>query len=240
MSSYQFYSLSEKICKEFDLSPAPLPVRIGKEKEIFKPTGVALDLLLDELEKYLIEHPDERPLYKNFAVRLAYLEGVRLGQEGAHEMAAHYFELGLALDPENLSLRMNDALALQSSGRADKALAQYRYLLQRPQVGVNPLLWILAARQFLDSGDPITASQLLEACAQFMPVENEFWELLAEARQRAGIAPWMAPGQKPAAQKVQTITQVKAKVKSESQSCGSCGKPVKPGARFCGSCGKAV
>lgn len=221
MSDTQFYSLAENACKKLDLPAALFPVRTGKEKDIFHPNGVASDLLLDELEAYLAEHPQERPLYKDLAVKLAYFEGVKLGQEGFHDMAAHAFELGLAMDPEELSLRVNYALALQSSGRSGEALTQYRYLLQRLELEApNPLVWILAARQFLDAGDPVTASQLLEATAQFMPAESEFWELLAEARERAGTRPWV-----PAAEK---------------RFCGACRNPVKAAAKFCGACGKPL
>jgi tetratricopeptide (TPR) repeat protein len=241
MPNIKFYALAESVCQKLNLPPIPLPVRLGREKEIFKPQGVALDLLLDELEHYLSAHPEEIVLFKDSGSLLASIEGIRLGEEGFHDHAAHYFELGLALDPENLGLRSNYALALQSAGRKEEAMRQYRFLLQQPAISIQPLVLILAARLFLDSGDPVTAYQILKHGASFMPVNIEFWELFAEVRERAGLIPWIAPGQK----KVATVTnhaptpepEEKEKVSSKKNFCPACGKPVKSSARYCGNCG---
>ena len=98
MPNIQFFSLEESVCQRFNLPPIPFPIRLGQEKEIFNSRGVALDLLLDELENYLIENPDERIFFKEIGSRLASIEGIRLGEEGFHDLAAHYFELGLACE----------------------------------------------------------------------------------------------------------------------------------------------
>ncbi|PKN38704.1 MAG: hypothetical protein CVU62_00445 [Deltaproteobacteria bacterium HGW-Deltaproteobacteria-2] len=244
MPNIQFFALAESVCKKFNLPPIPFPVRQGREKDIFNPQGVALDILLDELENYLIEHPEERVFFKDAGSRLASIEGIRLGEEGFHDLAAHYFELGLALDEENLALRSNYALALQSAGRNQEAMRQYRYLLQQPVISIQPLIWILAARLFLDAGDPVTAYQVLKHCASFMPVDNEFWELFAEAKERAGVKPWIAPGQKKLADKAMKAPipaqKEKEKVSAKKNFCPACGKPVKSDAKFCGSCGHAL
>jgi tetratricopeptide (TPR) repeat protein len=244
MPNIQFFALAESVCKKLNLPPIPFPVREGREKEIFSANGVALDLLLDELERYLIEHPEEKVFFRDAGARLASIEGIRLGGEGFHEIAAHYFELGLALDPENIALRADYALALQSVGRKEEAMRQYRFLLRHPVSSVQPLIWIPAARLFLDAGDPVTAHQILKHCASFMPVDNEFWELYADARERAGIKAWMAPGQKKqmraAKPAVTPAPREKEKVSSKKNFCPACGKPVKPDAKFCGSCGHAL
>jgi len=244
MPDIQFFSLAENVCKKLNLPAMPFPVREGREKEIFNPEGVALDLLLDELEHYLIEHPEERLFYKDTGARLAAIEGIRLGEEGFHDLAAHYFELGLALDAENLALRSNYALALQSAGCKAEAMRQYRFLLCKPVSSIQPLIWILAARLFLDAGDPVTAYQILKHCASFMPVDHEFWELFAEARARCGVKPWTVPGQKrPVHEAPPTaIPEPGEKVQTAPKKnfCPACGKPVKPDAKFCGSCGHAL
>lgn len=244
MPNIQFFALAESVCKKFNLPPIPFPVRQGREKDIFNPQGVALDILLDELENYLIEHPEERVFFKDAGSRLASIEGIRLGEEGFHDLAAHYFELGLALDEENLALRSNYALALQSAGRNQEAMRQYRFLLQQPVSSVQALIWILAARLFLDAGDPVTAYQILKHCASFMPVDNEFWELFAEAKERAGVKLWLAPGQKKPAVAAKpaaiSASQDKEKVSPKKNFCPACGLPVKPGVKFCGGCGHAL
>ncbi len=244
MPDIQFFSLAENVCKKLNFPAMPFPVREGREKTIFSPDGVALDLLLKELEHYLIEHPEERLFYKDAGARLAALEGIRLGENGFHEQAAHYFELGLALDPENLALRANYALALQSSGRLDEAMRQYRFLIVQPAVSGQFLVLIPAAKLFLDCGDPVTAHQILRHCASFMPVDNEFWELYAEARKRCGIVRETLPGQKkpeakPLPQEHSSAAE-KRKTATRKNFCPGCGKPVKPEAKFCGGCGHAL
>jgi hypothetical protein len=189
-------------------------------------------------------HPGERDLFKDAGSRLAALEGVRLGEEGFHDLAAHYFELGLALDPGNIGLRSNYALALQSASRREEAMVQYRFLLQQPSVSVQPLILVLASRLFLDSGDPVTACQILKQCASFMPVDNEFWELYAEASQRCGIKRPAMPGQKkptvPADQPTPRAPEEKRDASPKKKFCPACGNPVKPGHNFCGKCGHAI
>ena len=53
MPNIQFFALAESVCKKLNLPPIPFPVRKGRDEIIFNPQGVALDLLLDELEQYL-------------------------------------------------------------------------------------------------------------------------------------------------------------------------------------------
>lgn len=244
LSGIQFFSLTESIQEKFEFSVVPFPVRSIHKNDIFTAQGVALDLLLEELEHYLIEHPEELVFYKDAGARLASIEGIRLGEEGFHDLAAHYFELGLALDPENLALRANYALALQSAGRKEEAMRQYRFVLQQPAISVQPLIMILAARLFLDAGDPVTAYQILKHCAFFMPEADEFWELFAEAKERCGVKPWIAPGQKKVAvEKVPvpiSAPVIKNNFPSKKNFCSACGKPVKARAKFCGGCGHAL
>ena len=241
MPNVQFYALAESVCQKLHLPPIPFPVRSGHEKTIFNPQGVALDLLLDELEKYLIEKPEEKIFYKEAGSRLAAVEGIKLAKEGFPDLAAHYFELGLALDPDNLAIRSNYALSLQSADRKEEAMRQYRYLLQQPAISIQPLILILAARLFLDSGDPVTAYQILKHCASFMPEDDEFWELFAEAKERCGIKPWIAPGHKKKTTSAKPAPspapQQKEKVAAKKYFCPACGKPVQSVDKYCMGCG---
>ena len=242
-SDVQFFALSENVCNKYELPSIPLPVRIGREKDIFKSDAVALDSLLDELENYLIAHPADIKYYREIGVRLATIEGIRLGREGFHEHALHYFEFGLALEPDNVALRTNYALALQGAERKYDAMCQYRFLLQQPAAAVQPLIWIPAARAFMDAGDLVSACQILKHCATFMPTDNEFWELYAQAREQAGVKPWSAPAISEPKEIVQTENQhasVLAEEKPKKNFCSACGKPITPEARFCGGCGREL
>lgn len=244
MPNTQYFSFAESVYKKFNLPSIPFPVRPDRENEIFTPQGVCLDLLLDELEDYLKTHPEERVFYHGIGARLAELEGIRQGEEGLHDFAAHYFEVGLALDPRNLALRSNYALALQSAGRKEEAMRQYRFLIQQPVISVQSLILILAARLFLDSGDPVTAHQILKHCASFMPGDNEFWELFAEARERCGVKPWLAPGQEKVTVNTKRVSspspEENEKITPKKNFCTACGKRVRSNANFCGSCGHAL
>jgi hypothetical protein len=90
MPNIQFFSLAEIVSDKLHIPPMPFPVRQGRKKAIFKPQGVALDLLLDELEHYLIEYPEERIFYKQAGSRLASIEGIRLGEEGNGHVVWNY------------------------------------------------------------------------------------------------------------------------------------------------------
>ena len=241
MPVYRFYALADSVCKSLNIPPVPFPVRKDHANEIFTSRGAYLDLLLDELERYLIAHPEECVFYKEAGAQLASIEAIRLGEEGFADLAAHYFELGLALDPDNLALRSNYALALQSAGRLDDAMRQYRFLLQQPAIsGQFPVL-IPSAKLFLDCGDPVTAHQILKHCASFMPADNEFWELYAEARQRCGIKRQTVPGQKQAAGESFVCPASEKGNKAPGKNfCPACGNRLKPDARFCGGCGRAL
>ncbi len=241
MTVYRFYALSNRTCKTLAVAPIPFPIRPEREKEIFSSRGAALDLLLDELQLYLIDHPEDALLYKEAAARLATAEGIRRGEDGFHEHASHYFELGLALAPENLALRCNLALALQAAGRLDDAIRQYRFLLNEPAVSGQFLVLIPAAKLFLDCGDPVTAHQILKHCASFMPVDHEFWELYADARERCGIARRKLPKQKKIEGKLfASSVNDTGKAAIKKNFCPACGNRLKPGARFCGGCGHAL
>lgn len=242
-ANVQFFALNGNVCNKYELPPIPLPVRIGREKDIFKSDGVALDYLLDELENYLIAHPADVECYREIGARLATLEGIRLGKEGFHEHAFHYFEFGLALEPDNVALRINYALALQGAERNYDAMRQYRFLLQQPIAAVQPLIWIPAARAFMDAGDPVSACQILKHCATFMPTDNEFWELYAQARERAGVKLWFAPAISGPKENLQTEVHhmsVLTEEKPKKTFCSACGKPITPEARFCGGCGREL
>ncbi|MBI4971370.1 MAG: hypothetical protein HZC17_05985 [Candidatus Omnitrophica bacterium] len=217
MTAYKFYELNQKVLDQMDLPRLPFPVRTEKEQRIFGGQQVQFDLLLDELEEYLRKNPQERDRYRQFAGRLAHFEGVRLGQNGFPELAAHYLETGLSLNPEDLALRFNYALSLQSLGKKEDAMKQYRIIIEDPAARVNPLVWIFAARLSAELGNPKTAYYLLEAVADCMPEDNEFWELLYEMKERAGF-----------------VDRPKPKF------CGACGKPLVVGTKFCGGCGRKI
>jgi len=186
---YVFYSLDPEVLDQLALPPVPFPVRRDLAGEVFGDERVAVDRVLDELNLYLAQHPEQEDVYREAIGVLAYVVGVALGTERKEEAAAHCFALGLAHNPDNLSLRTNYALALHNTGRGEEALQQYQRIMDDPEVDVSPLVWILAARLYATGGNDREAYRRLRECAPQVPEGDEFWRFYAEVAERVGEAP---------------------------------------------------
>lgn len=222
-----FYQLEKDKVELMKLPVTVFPVRRKMEMEVFGGEQVAFDLLLDELDVFLAEYPEHVRRYRDIIGLLAYIVGIELGAEGYHDAAAHYFEVGLAYNHDNISLRANYAVALQSLGRRDDALAQYEYIINDPEVDVSPVVWILAARLYSEKGDYVRGYQLLRECAMLLPEENTFWDFLAELREKAGVGEteYSVSDARP-----EPVTKTIAY-------CSRCGAEIRVGVRFCSKCG---
>ena len=230
MSEFMFYQLERDKVELMKLPVTVFPVRREMEKEIFDGEQVAFDLLLDELDVFLAEYPECIGRYRDTIGLLAYIVGIELGAEGYHDAAAHYLEVGLAYNPDNISLRTNYAIALQSLGRKDEAVAQYEYIINDPEVDVTPIIWILAARLYSEKGDYMRGYRLLRECAMLLPEENAFWDFLAELKEKAGVegTDYSVSDARP-----EPVTKTIAY-------CSKCGAKIRVGARFCSKCGAPV
>jgi tetratricopeptide (TPR) repeat protein len=94
--------------------------------------------------------------------------------------------MGLQSNPENLSLRTNYAICLHALGRKEDALAQYNHVINDPDVDVNPLLRILAARIQAEKRNYGETYRLLKSCASLMSKEDSsFWNFLTEMEEKA-------------------------------------------------------
>ena len=133
---------------------------------------------------FLREHPEYEERYRNALGLLSYLVGVELGTEGKTERAIRCFELGLAHNPDNLSLRANYAISLHALGRVDEALDQYEGMIRDPDIGVSPHIWVLAARLYDKQGNYARAHELMKACEPLLPPEDRALKFLAELEQK--------------------------------------------------------
>jgi tetratricopeptide (TPR) repeat protein len=184
MTEFSFYSMNPNLLKTLNLTDLPFPVRTGKKDEIFGDKHLSLDLLLEELDFFLKEHPDLKQHYSDTMGLLLYILGIKTGSEGYHKAAAHYFEAGLWHNPANISLLTNYALALQNSGQIDQALSQYEKVINHPSVQPSLPLWLLAARLYAEKGNFTRAYQLLQDCTQLFPEDDVFWDFLAEMAEK--------------------------------------------------------
>jgi predicted Zn-dependent protease len=185
MTEYLFYSLKEEVLQRLNITPCPFPVRKTMEREVFGGREVAFDLLLDELDQFLADHPEHRASYRHTIENLTFVLGVILGKNGSMERAAHYLEMGVRASPKNLSLRSNYAITLHALGQNREALTQYLHLIHDPDMNFNYPLWILAARISAELGYYPLAYQLLSDCTRFHPKEAGFWNFLADMEGKA-------------------------------------------------------
>lgn len=242
MADYGYYMLDEQILGDLGLPRLPFPVRADRAAAVFGGGGVRYEDLLDELEAFTGEHPEARGHYATTIGLLAYVVGVDMGSDGCHEGAARYLALGLAAQPQNLSLRLNYGLALQNLGLEDEALAHYEAALADPDLPTTPLLWILAARIHASRGNSARALELLEQCARFNPDDEAFWDFLGEMKQKAGSSPAAAcPScRAPMAPGLRFCTSCGASSAAPQAFCTQCGAAASPGVRFCNACGTRI
>ncbi len=228
MTEYMLYEFKADDVDVMKLPVKVFPVRKSRVDEIFGGDSVAFDLLLDELDFFLAEHPQQVDRYRETVGLIAYTLGVELGSEGFHKASAHYLEIGLTYNPDNISLRANYAVALQSLGRFDDALVQYEYIINDPEVDVTPLVWVLAARLHARRGEYMRGYQLLRECSLLLPEEDGFWEFLGELRDKAGV------------DEIEITVSDAEPIKSSKKFCPRCGSGIKSGARFCSGCGESL
>jgi predicted Zn-dependent protease len=162
MNSYTFYQMKPELRESLDLPKIPFPVRREKMLGFFNGGKLSLCKLLDELALYLHEHPDKKHIYKNAVGKLAWIEGLESGRQGFMEHACHYLKLGLLYEPEELSLRAEYAASLISLGKHRDALEELECLISRADKGVEPLIWLLAARLHHMEGNTARAEALLQ------------------------------------------------------------------------------
>jgi len=235
MNQYVFYKLSEKMRQQLDVEDLAVPVRKERVTEVFGAQEVAGEKFLDELDAFLAECPQYLGNYQEFIGRLAYFSGAQLGRDGYQEIAAHYFELGLKYNPQNLSLRANYAVALQGLGRIEQALAQYEAVINDSDSSAMPMVWMLAARLYEKQGNFKRCRQLLEACAKLNPDDGKFWQFYSQVKEKSGV---VDPAAEKGAEKMAMIAKALAKGKpapyclfcyspSGSQDkCPACGQEI--------------
>ena len=188
-----------------------VPVRKEKAWEVFQGSTVHLGRLLLEVDAVVGEDDGLASDYRTFLVRLARLVGSEAAVDGDFERALAATGVGLRHDPTNVTLHLQQALALQGLGRDADAWAVYRRVLWNPDFDGGAIAIVLAARAALAAGDGAGALQALRALPA-QAIEDPGIGSLIEAC--GGVLP--------------------------SSGCASCGFELGEGFEFCPKCGTPV
>ena len=203
------------------LPELPIPVRQERLHAVMHEGETHPDSLLDELDHFLITHPEYRQNYSELAGQLAYVTGLQMADIGLLEAAAHSLAIGARWCPESLSVRLNHAVALHLTGDYENALAEYLHALADPALMASPLATVLAARCCQALGKWQMGCALLESLAPLAPREPGFWEFLAEMKAKAAVSD-------------------EAQHPPQPVFCVNCGTHSVAGDRFCRQCGVAL
>jgi tetratricopeptide (TPR) repeat protein len=232
-SEYVTVHLREPIRDDgVELENLPIPIRADQLDRVIGREAVHLDLLLDELFDFLLEHKDQAPAYATFVGQLAYMVGYDMAKSQLMEGAEHYLEIGLKLNPDNLNLLVTHAVALHTTGRFAEALAEYERALAHPMAGPAPLVAVLAARCCRELGQYERGYRLLESLIPLGANDPKFVEFAVEMGELGNV-----PRALDAATQNEISSMLDALRQSEGK-CGGCGAQMRPGARFCAACGK--
>lgn len=206
-SIYTFYRVQPgTLPAEFGLDGVSVPVRAEKEREVFpRPDWVDPDLLVEELALFIRDQPEFAANYREILARLAYLTGIYWGREGHPDRAAYLLELGLAANPENLSLRINYGVALLLDGQREEALRQLQIVLVDPDVEHAAALRMLVARIHAENGQPEKGVEALCQENLAWPFDDSYLHYLGEMERRAGLKP---AASEPAPEIVQQVREL--------------------------------
>lgn len=213
------------------LSGPPVPVREERLGMVMRNGKVHADALLDELDHFLTRNPEYRLNYAGFIAQLAYVTGMQMAGMGLWEAAAHYLELGSRWSPQNCSVQLNHAVALQLAGDPAKALTEYLQALSDPLLTEAPLPTVLAARCCWALGQWKMGASLLRSVVRLAPRDVAFWEFLAEMEEKAAQSPERrSPPPPPPLADPSRFFCVTCGIQSQAgdQFCRHCGTPLRP------------
>jgi tetratricopeptide (TPR) repeat protein len=183
-----------KMVEALDIPVMPFRIRPEAMDDVKDADGgLRIDVLVDEWAKVLADDRELRVREGPAVALWANVVATERGRDGDADGAEHYCRLGLQFAPTNLTLQAKLGLALLQQGNLPQALVQFKQVMDDPRTGFSPTLWLAAGRTAMDLGLHAEAVRILEQYALFLPDDDAFWDLLGEARDRAGLGPPRAP-----------------------------------------------
>lgn len=249
-SNYIFYALSEEVSNRLGFNLLPFPVRADRANAVFQSDTIALDALLDELDGFIMEHPEYTGKYQSNAAKLALICATTNVANDDFRAALANLNVGLRIYPQHQGLKVHQALTLQINGYAEAAAREYEQLLWDAPQAFDPLIRALAVKAFVAIGQKGKGLEILEFLPERAFLDPSLQKLResllgspAQAESSASQVSCPASGTplavakqpNPNGEKQQsTLPPVNKKF------CTKCGNKLKPGIKFCTACGTAV
>lgn len=182
MSLFAFIELPPPLDSWVIAPDVLFPVRTEVAADFQQSDSPDATLLLLELERYLEENPDKAARYAEAGGQLAFRTAFELFSNGLREESLPFYALSLRLRPDDVTTRINDAIALHALEYRSEALAQYELLMRMTSPEKHLRIWILAAQIHFLRGEYADVVQLLQPLAESLfPQDPTFWDLLGDA-----------------------------------------------------------
>lgn len=254
-AKFRYHQLDTKTADQLGLDPLPFPARPGPSRSIFKKAGVDLLKLLEELETYVEQFPEDLTYYENNLIKLAGIIASKSMKDGDFQQALRAAGVGLRVSPLSNILRLKQAVSLHSLGHNELAALEYEAILDFEPYAYDPAIRALAAKAWMAADDPVRGLWLLEKMAEPMFADEGLSKLrrhlidLVEAKNALTEETAAAEGSKEqeAEQAVAERTEPNPEEAQSSRpetikdiDCPSCGHSNPASNKFCGECGTAL
>lgn len=237
--SFEFQEFSQDKSVALGLDPTPFPARSGKAKGIFGKPPVDLQKVLEELEFYVKHHPGSLEVYSHNIETLSMICATNQINEGDAAGALMSLGYGLRANPQNNSLRVHQALALQINGYNEMAAYEYEALLYIEPYAYDPIVRTLAAKAFAAIGQYEDGVRILEGLAEDAFEDEDLQALRLFLLEKAveNLPDAETPD-------LQDIESDQPELESKSNgievaglNCKSCDTKNEPDSKFCRNCG---
>ncbi len=164
-TEFTFIKLKDDVIEKHGLPKLPCPVRVSVLERILTKGSIEFPVLADECIAYCHQNPDNQADYTDLLVRLCYLAGINFGQAGDDSKAQSYLSQAYMVDPNDIQVASNYALALSKGRKFDESLDIYEQILaflQDGKRGFSPQVWIDAVKIHHMKGNFRRALELVE------------------------------------------------------------------------------
>lgn len=149
-ATHAVVKMSDAQCATWGITPIGFPVRKRMLSRIMLDGDVDLEVLLDETDRFLTEHPDLRWLHQDNMSLLAYYGAKAAAEAGAYEQVVHFAEVGLRHRPGHHGHHAHLGLAKHCLGDLEGAVEAYRYILDDVRADADVLVRGYCAQALLE------------------------------------------------------------------------------------------